>query len=624
MLRASPLCASHNVNPAAEDTVGESPCGRRTTSCRATALSEPTSSTTANSRGRVSGGRAPMVAAVLGLFLFAPSAATAPPADEVVVVEDDPVVDEGGVVRFRPTAAETPPPPGVDDTAAAPATDAAEPADDTGDEPIILVDDPATPLPVAPQVTGPLGRLWETWHVAADSDFLGSVQLAAPEDGPWRWQAGLFLESWLLPQSNLSFFGTAIARTGMDGTTAVHPWIYLDLYELYARIRVDRSTVSLGRLVVPWGKTLGTAFGDRLQPPDLRRGGLFPDPARQKQPQLGIQLRGALDVVSVEAVAFVSYDKSEGSLAAVNQGGVRLGRYQTALVRAPSAAYGLLRQEDTSRLRLPASLGQPTLALRAGRRVGDVDVTGSVAWQLDETPTLTLSPEVALALGAEALALRGRPIAPGLATPCGGETSLSCVGTRGALDYARTTTLAMDASWGLGVVVVRAEAVVWPRVAGQGGKTALIVDDDGLRSIPVELWQTAVAVEGQLGPAVDGSLELFNVSWDGVPQEARLWGIEVLRADASNDDDVKRRVQRLALGGVLGGELFGERVRWRLRGEAGILQSDLLVSGEVRYRLPVLDLYLGGRGDVFTGLPGTPGWMRQDASLLGVFVGEGA
>ena len=74
----------------------------------------------------------------------------------------------------------------------------------------------------------------------------------------------------------------------------------------------------------------------------------------------------------------------------------------------------------------------------------------------------------------------------------------------------------------------------------------------------------------------------------------------------------------------LGGLLFGERVRWRLRGEAGLLQPDVLLSGEVRYRLPVFDLYIGGRGDVFTGLPGSPGWMRQDASLVGVFLGEGA
>jgi hypothetical protein len=243
---------------------------------------------------------------------------------------------------------------------------------------------------------------------------------------------------------------------------------------------------------------------------------------------------------------------------------------------------------------------------------------------------LTLAPEVARALAAEALALRVLVVAPP-PPPCGVETSLSCVGGRGALTYARTTTFGADASWGLGLVVVRAEAVAWPRLAGQGGKTALVVDEDGLRSLSLDLWQAAVAVEGQLGPAIDGSLELFDVAWDGVPRTARLWGVEVLRPDdqASVDGDSAslpsvRRVHRLAVASAVGGLLFGERVKWRLRGEAGLLQPDVLVSGEVRYRLPVFDLYLGGRGDLFTGLPGTPGWMRQDASLVGVFLGEGA
>ena len=56
----------------------------------------------------------------------------------------------------------------------------------------------------------------------------------------------------------------------------------------------------------------------------------------------------------------------------------------------------------------------------------------------------------------------------------------------------------------------------------------------------------------------------------------------------------------------------------------GLLQPDVLMSAEVKYRLPLFDLYVGGRGDLFTGYPGSPGWMRQDASLLGVFLGEGA
>jgi hypothetical protein len=497
------------------------------------------------------------------------------------------------------------------------------------DEPIIIVDDVEAPLPVAPEVSGPLGRVWESWHFAADSEVLGAAQLADPEDGPWRVQGTLALESWLLPTNNLSFFGTALARAGVDGTPEGRPWFFVDLYELYARINVERATVNLGRLAVPWGRTQGAGFGDRLHPPDLRRGPSFPDPARQKQPQLGAQVRGALDVVGLEGVAFVAYEPTEGSLAAVNQGGVRIGRYQTALVRAPNKAAGLLATDDTSTLRPLPRLGDVTLAGRLWRRVGDIDVTASLAWHFDETPTLALNPEIALALAGEALALRGLAPTVPAPPPCGGEPSTHCLGGRDTLTWARTTSLAVDASWGLGLVVVRGEAALYPRIGGQGGKTALVVDENGLRSTQLQLLQAAVAVEGQLGPAIDGSLEVFDVLWDGVPRTARLWGVEVLRQNDQAEVDgetaaEERRVNRLAVGGNLGGLLFGERVRWRLRGEAGLLQPDVLVSGEVRYRLPVFDLYIGGRGDLFTGLPGTPGWMRQDASLVGVFVGEGA
>jgi hypothetical protein len=525
--------------------------------------------------------------------------------DELIIVDDEATVADDGTVRFG------------------------GPATGDEDDPIIIVDDVEAPLPVAPEVSGPLGRVWESWHFAADSEVLGAVQLADPEDGPWRLQGAVFLESWLLPTNNLSFFGTALARAGVDGTPEGRPWLFADLYELYARILVERATVNLGRIVVPWGRTQGAGFGDRLHPPDLRRGPSFPDPARQKQPQLGAQLRGALDVVGLEGVAFVSFDPSEGSLAAVNQGGVRIGRYQTALVRAPNKAGGLLVAEDTAALRPLPRLGDVTLAGRVWRRIGDIDVTGSVAWHFDETPTLQLAPDVAVALAGEALALRG--LASTVPPPplCGGDVALRCIGGREALTYARTTSLAVDASWGLGLIVVRAEAALYPRLGGQGGKTALVVDEAGLRSVQLQLLQTAVAVEGQLGPAIDGSLEVFDVLWDGVPRTARLWGVEVLRQNDQAELDgeaapQQRQVNRLAVGGNLGGLLFGERVRWRLRGEAGLLQPDVLLSGEVRYRLPVFDLYIGGRGDVFTGLPGSPGWMRQDASLVGVFLGEGA
>ena len=497
---------------------------------------------------------------------------------------------------------------------------------DDDDELIIVVDEADAPLPTADRASGPLGRTWEAWHVAADTEGFAAAQNIDSADGPWRVLGSIWVESLLLPAPNLSFYGTAFARIAVDGTPVAKVTTFADVYELYSKISVGRATVSLGRLVIPWGRTQGAGFGDRLNPPDLRRGSPFPDPAQQKQPQLGAQIKGSLDLVGLEGVAFFSYEPSEGSLAAANQGGVRIGRYQTALVRAPFKAAGLLSQEDTSGLRAVPVLAEPSLGARGWRRIGEFDVTASAAWQFDETPTLNLAPDVRRALVAEALALRSsNVVGPAPPAPCGGALTLSCIGDRSTLSHQRTSSFSLDVSWGLGLIVVRAEALGFPKLGDHGGKTALIVDVDGLRSVQLSQWSAAVAVEGQLGPAVDGSLEFFNIMWDGVPRNARLWGVEVLNDDVDAGDVPDLRVvNRLAAGARLGGAFFEDRVLWSLRGEAGVLQPDVLFSAELRYRLPVFDLYVGGRGDLFAGAPGSPGWMRQDASLLGVFFGEGA
>lgn len=578
---------------------------------------------------------------VVALVGAAPAVAGGNPDDDVLVIVDDaPATDKSGAFVFGGAPAPAQKKASDDDDALVIVDDAPTVDengaiilgggdDDDDDELIIIVDDDTTPLPTAARASGPLGRTWESWHIALDTELFAAAQAVGAEDGTWRVLGSGYIESWLLPAQNLGFYGTALGRVAYDGTPEGRASAFLDLYELYAKISVDRATVNLGRLVIPWGRTLGTGFGDRLHPPDVRRGAPFPDPARAKQPQLGVQVKGSLDIVGVEGVAFVSYDKTEGSLAASNQGGARLGRYQTALVRAPGRVGGLLVDEDTAKLRPDTVLAEPTLAARAWRRVGELDLTTSVAWHFDETPTLNLSPEVRRALASEAHGLLGVVSLPPPGPPCGDDVSLGCVGDKTALTYGRTTSIAVDGSWGLGLVVVRAEAVAFPRLANTGGKTAVIVDALGLRSVQVSQWAAAVAVEGQLGPAVDGSLELFNVQWDGVPSDARLWGVEVLddsyaaEVDAA-DVGALRTVNRLAASAHLGGAFLEDKILWKLRGEAGILQPDVLLSAELKYRLPVFDLYVGGRGDLFTGLPGSPGWMRQDASLLGVFLGEGA
>lgn len=489
------------------------------------------------------------------------------------------------------------------------------------DEIIILEDEgegsPDEPNP--PSVTGALGRLWETWHVAADSDLLGAVQAVEPEDGPWRLLGNVWLESWLLPAPNLGFYANGFARAAIDGTPTGRLTPFVDAYEAFAKINVDRAVVSVGRLVVPWGRAQGAALGDRLNAPDFRRGPPFPDPARQKQPMWGGLLRTSVGSLGVEAVAFAKYENSEGSLAASNQGGVRIGRYQTALVRSPSSTGGLLEEEDTSPLREePVLASSGVIAGRVWRRVGDFDVGGSVVWGFDETPSLRLRPDVARALAAEVVALRAGPVED-VTLACGGDRSLACVGGAGAIVQERTTSFAVDASWGLGLVILRAEAVAYPDVDALGGKAAIVADDLGLRSIRVSQYAGVLAAEGAIGSGLEGSLEVFDVIWDSIPADAVLWGVEPFAEDTA----ARRVVHRAAVATSLGGAFFEERLSWRLRGEAGLLAPDVLASGELRYRVPFLGMYVGGRADIFTGVKGTPGWFREQGTLLGVFVGEG-
>jgi hypothetical protein len=206
--------------------------------------------------------------------------------------------------------------------------------------------------------------------------------------------------------------------------------------------------------------------------------------------------------------------------------------------------------------------------------------------------------------------------------PCDRVVSASsCLGGNGSLRHGRTASLTGDVSWGLGIVILRAEVLAQPKIAALPGKTALLVDNErGLFSERLSQFAAALAVEGALGDWVNGSLELFDVFWTDVPRGTRLHGVELLEEER----DSVRAVHRVAVGASLSGSLLSERVSWRVRGEGGLLQRDVLLSAGVRYKLPVFNLYVGGQGDVFAGLPGSPGWMRQDASRIGIFLGEGA
>jgi hypothetical protein len=189
------------------------------------------------------------------------------------------------------------------------------------------------------------------------------------------------------------------------------------------------------------------------------------------------------------------------------------------------------------------------------------------------------------------------------------------------LQHDRKNTFVVDAAtsiWGL--AIVRAELAATPRLGEIVGKTAWIVDADGVRSQKVGHYQGAVALEGQWGDAIDGSLELMNALYEGVPAGGNLLGVEAF----TDGTATTRVVSRVAAGAALSGVFWEDRLAWKLRGEAGLSALDVLMSAEVKLRLPLGNFYVGGRSDVFAGSAGTPGWMRQDASLVGVFLGEGA
>jgi hypothetical protein len=512
----------------------------------------------------------------------------------------------------------------LDVSAEAPGDDEVLIIEDDEDDDVLIIEEEegveADPTPTVPAITGALGRLWEAWHVAADSDAAFSVQAVPQGDGPWRLDSQLALQTWLLPAPNLGFYAGGFGHLSIDGTPEGRVLAWADVYDAYAKVNAGVGSVQLGRLVVPWAKTRVAALSDRLNPPDQRRGLTFPDPAQARQPQWGATARTSLGALSLEGVLFVAHEPSEGALAASEQGGTRLARYQSALVRSPARVGGLLADYDrTGLLGNPTFVDGTTVAVRARRRLGDFDLGGSAMLGLDDVPSLQLRPEVARFLSNEVRVALGGVAEPYPCDPAISESS--CLGGRGTLHHARTASLSGDITWGLGIVILRAELFAQPRLGAMPGKTVLLVDvERGLMSDQLSHYAASVAVEGALGDWMSGSVEVFDSLWTEVPRGARLYGVELLE----DERDSIRAVHRLAVGASLAGSLWAERFDWHLRGEGGILQRDVLLSARVRYRLPVFNLYVGGHGDVFAGLAGSPGWMRQDASRIGIFLGEGA
>jgi hypothetical protein len=469
-----------------------------------------------------------------------------------------------------------------------------------GEDDLIIVLDEETPLSdaTAPrQVSGALGSLWEALHVGADWRVLLNGQQVAVADRPLRSRGDGWIES------------------------------FADFYEAYAKISAPQASVLLGRLVIPWGHTQVAALGDRLNPPDHRRGPQLPVGVAGRQPQWGAWLKTSLGSMAVEAVALFNHEPTQGGLAASEQGGIRLGHHQGALVRSPARAGGLLAQPQRGALEEGMPLGESgSLGLRARQRVGDFDLGGSAVLSHDPVPTLKLDPALARYLGAESIrrAFPEQSTAP-IPWPCPGgafgaqETLETCFSQGASLTHAKTTSFTLDGVWGLGLVILKGEVLAQPRLGQFGGKTAHLLSVQGLHSMPVNHYGASLAAEGALGDWLGGSLEVYDRVWEGIPANSTLHGIEPFGENVG----VRRTVHRLAAGAALTGMALDDRLIWHLRGEGGLLQGDVLMGADVRYRIPFFNLYVGGQGNLFTGNMGSPGWFFQEASYVGVYLGEG-
>ncbi|MFZ9890180.1 MAG: hypothetical protein ACO3JL_22000, partial [Myxococcota bacterium] len=169
--------------------------------------------------------------------------------------------------------------------------------EDDDEELLIIEEESESPMAPAVEspVTGALGRLWEAWHIGIDSRADLRLQAVGPDDGIVRGTAGVDLETWLLPAPNLSFYANGLARAWLDADDDGGELLsFVDVYEAYGKVNLPMGAVQLGRLIVPFGKTAASAFGDRVNLPDHRRGWEpFPVVARGRQPQWGAWTRGS-------------------------------------------------------------------------------------------------------------------------------------------------------------------------------------------------------------------------------------------------------------------------------------------------------------------------------------------
>jgi hypothetical protein len=452
---------------------------------------------------------------------------------------------------------------------------------------VLVIEEEDKPEKNVPQKNSFFDPLMDSIILRSDTFLQGSYQLVEPADKPVRMLGSLWATLSLEPSEVLSLQLSTIARVPLDfswragtGQMINVSNAFLDLYDSFIKIRSRQASMSLGYLLIPWVNTRGSAVLDRLNPIDYRRGQDFTSTLLGRIPQVGVYYQTSVFATSVDAVILLHYNPSQGSLVASEQNGMQIGRYQGALLRNGVSASNFTADRYVLREKQPW-LQTPVLALRAKTKLSNIIDMGTLfSFGFNEVPSLDLPK---------------------------------------SMFHQRLLDLGMDLSVNLGVIVLKSELLMQPKFSDWGGKTTILASPSGsLRSVQLPSLTLAVAVDTEYGDSFSGSLELIDTIWIGIPQNELVLGVESLLANNTHE----RNLHRLAFATAAQSAFLNQKVLLRVKGEVGLTQQDILARVDASYRWDSLGLYAGIYGNLFLGIPGSPGWFRQDATSAGLYVGH--
>jgi hypothetical protein len=215
------------------------------------------------------------------------------------------------------------------------------------------------------------------------------------------------------------------------------------------------------------------------------------------------------------------------------------------------------------------------------RQFGDFDTGLNVVWGFEEVPRLALT--------ATHLVLT-----PHRSVSLGGELSVT-----------------------MGIVILKAEALVTPKIADDVGKATLVRTGSTLSTESLSGSTLAVGVDAEYGDWLSGSIELLDTSWFNVPPGAYVYTLE----EATSATNSYRLVNRLALVLALEGKALSNVIEWSYRGEVGLWRPDLLSTLDVQHQFRDTGFYVGAFTNLFFGAGQTPGWFRSAATEVGIKFG---